>query len=236
MIYVMGIVSILLLSLVLGPMIISDFVWPHIARDFLLHNGLTDTGASNLVSAIYLGYRAYDTVGETIVLLAAVTGAVHLIKGFPASVHGSEGLPQKPKRRTNIISMTTGKLAPVVMLFGWYVMFFGHQSPGGGFQGGVVLASGLLFIALGREKHQIESKLDRSGLHIIEVSSLFLILLLVSLPLVFGASILENPFSTTDETIPRVIYMIGFNMAIGLKVGSGLTLLGLLMMDMKHDD
>jgi multicomponent Na+:H+ antiporter subunit B len=123
MIYIMGIVSILLLSLVLGPMIIPDFVWPHIARDFLLHNGLSDTGASNLVSAIYLGYRAYDTIGETIVLLAAVTGAVYLITGSPASVHGSEKLPQKPKRRTNIISMTTGKLAPVVMLFGWYVMF-----------------------------------------------------------------------------------------------------------------
>jgi hypothetical protein len=65
---------------------------------------------------------------------------------------------------------------------------------------------------------------------------LFLILLLLSIPLVFGASILENPFGKNGSTIPMVIYIVGFNMAIGLKVGSGLTLLGLLMMDMKHDD
>ncbi len=234
--HLMGIVSLLLLLLVLGPIIIPNLEWPQVARDFLAQNGLADTGASNLVSAIYLGYRAYDTIGETIVLLAAVTGALYLINGSPDSVHSSDVLKQKSQSRTNIITMTTGKLAPVVMLFGWYVMFFGHQSPGGGFQGGVVLASGLLFIALGREHHQKESRLDKSRLHIIEVSSLFFLLSLICIPLLFGASILENPFGKTDETISKVIYIIGFNMAIGLKVGSGLALLGLLMMDMNHDD
>ena len=38
-----------------------------------------DTGATNLVSAIYLGYRAYDTLGETVVLLLAVSGIVYLV-------------------------------------------------------------------------------------------------------------------------------------------------------------
>ena len=33
-----------------------------------------ETGATNLVTAIYLGYRAYDTLGEALVLLLAVTG------------------------------------------------------------------------------------------------------------------------------------------------------------------
>mgnify|MGYP006305612313 FL=1 len=33
-----------------------------------------ETGAINLVTAIYLGYRAYDTLGEALVLLLAVTG------------------------------------------------------------------------------------------------------------------------------------------------------------------
>jgi multicomponent Na+:H+ antiporter subunit B len=232
----MGIVSIILLSAVLGPIIITEHPWSQNARDFLLYNGYRDTGASNLVSAIYLGYRAYDTIGETIVLLAAVTGAVFLIKGSgsphqdPVPSHKRGGI------RTKIISMTTGKLAPVVMLFGWYVMFFGHQSPGGGFQGGVVLASGMLFIALGREHHKRDSQLTKNRLHRIELLSLLLILLLVCIPLTLGAAILENPLTKIGDSIPRVIYIIGFNMAIGLKVGSGLSILGLLMMDMQHDD
>lgn len=233
---VMGIGSAFFLLVVLGPMIIPDLSWPEAARDLLTNKGLEDTGANNLVSAIYLGYRAYDTIGETIVLLAAVTGALALIKGFSAPVNVFHGPSQNPKNRTNMLSMTTGKLAPVVMLFGWYVMFFGHQSPGGGFQGGVVLASGILFIALGREQRQKRSTLHKNGLHIVEFLSLVMILFLANIPLLFGASVLENPLTKFEGNLPKVIYIIGFNMAIGLKVGSGLTLLGILMMDMPHDD
>jgi len=52
----------------------SDFL-----RSFILENGYRDTGASNLVSAVYLGYRAFDTFGETIVLLCAVTGSIFFL-------------------------------------------------------------------------------------------------------------------------------------------------------------
>ena len=40
-----------------------------------------ETGATNLVSAIYLGYRAYDTLGEALVLLLAVTGVYFFAGG-----------------------------------------------------------------------------------------------------------------------------------------------------------
>lgn len=52
---------------------------PELMRNFLVQNGYRDTGAFNLVSAIYLGYRAFDTFGETIVLLSAVTGSIYFL-------------------------------------------------------------------------------------------------------------------------------------------------------------
>lgn len=54
---------------------------PTALRDYCVERGVSDTGAVNLVSAIYLGWRAYDTLGETIVLLLAVTGALFLLGG-----------------------------------------------------------------------------------------------------------------------------------------------------------
>ncbi len=45
-------------------------------RQEVVDRGERDTGAVNLVTAIYLGYRAFDTLGETIVLLLAVSGVV----------------------------------------------------------------------------------------------------------------------------------------------------------------
>ncbi len=49
-------------------------------REYIVAHGVDDTGAVNLVASIYLGYRAFDTLGETIVLLIAVSGVMFLVK------------------------------------------------------------------------------------------------------------------------------------------------------------
>ena len=45
-----------------------------------LENGIKDTGATNIITAIYLDYRAYDTLGEATVLFTSVVGAVVLLR------------------------------------------------------------------------------------------------------------------------------------------------------------
>jgi multicomponent Na+:H+ antiporter subunit B len=47
-----------------------------------------------------------------------------------------------------IIVTVSGAVSPFIMLFGLYVIFHGHYSPGGGFQGGTLLAASLLLIRL----------------------------------------------------------------------------------------
>lgn len=51
------------------------------AKAYFLERGTLETGAMNLVTALYLAYRAYDTLGETIVLIGAVTGVLVLMGG-----------------------------------------------------------------------------------------------------------------------------------------------------------
>lgn len=55
-----------------------------------------------------------------------------------------------------IAEMAARVMAPFIILFGLYVIFFGHYSPGGGFQGGAIIASGiiLLRLTLGRSNTQ----------------------------------------------------------------------------------
>lgn len=50
-----------------------------VLRDVFVERGVREIGAINLVTAIYLGYRAYDTLGETAVLLLAVSGVMALV-------------------------------------------------------------------------------------------------------------------------------------------------------------
>ena len=48
-------------------------------REIVALRGAEDTGAENLVAAIYLGYRAFDTLGETVVLVLSVAGVATLL-------------------------------------------------------------------------------------------------------------------------------------------------------------
>ena len=59
-----------------------QFAYPSVdtAKNYCLENGPTETGAVNLVSAIYLEYRAFDTLGETVVLLLSITGVLFFLK------------------------------------------------------------------------------------------------------------------------------------------------------------
>jgi multicomponent Na+:H+ antiporter subunit B len=230
-----GVICILLTGLVLLPLALPELAWPVLVRDTLVEEN--NTGAPNLVAAVYLGYRAYDTLGELTVLLASLCAAMGLIRGQDSAFWA--GGNKKSLHRTDIIDLTAGKLSPMVLLFGCYLMFYGHESPGGGFQGGVVLASGIIFIALGRREGgvgRLDSRRSSLGSHIlgrVELVSFLLILLLCLAGPLWGYAILENPVGKPG--LNPAAYIIAFNMVIGLKVASGIAMTCLLLMEKSYD-
>ena len=50
------------------------------AKTYCFENGSTETGAVNLVTAIYLEYRAFDTLGETVVLILSIAGVIFFLE------------------------------------------------------------------------------------------------------------------------------------------------------------
>lgn len=59
-----------------------------------------------------------------------------------------------------IILLVARFLSPFLMVFGWYIIFHGHYSPGGGFQGGAMLAAAILLvrIATGQQIAELQFK------------------------------------------------------------------------------
>jgi len=243
-------------TVVLLPLFLMDNDWPVAGRDYLEARGREDTGAINLVSAIYLGYRAFDTLGETIVLLVAVSGTIGiaaraggagLAMGYGASDNSARrsgagavrdqkmgdgeifALPDEKRKthalRTHLLEVVTGKLGPVVLVFGLYVMLYGHLSPGGGFQGGVVIASGIVFLALGSRADSRTGLNKASTLACIEAAA-FLLLILVPLSGMFFVGpngtrgFFANPIAELDVLPAGFIILL--NAVIGLKVGAGI--------------
>jgi multicomponent Na+:H+ antiporter subunit B len=104
-----------------------------------------DLGAANIVTAIIVTYRGLDTLGEVTVLFltAAIVGLVL------ARDKRARGQPRRePPPPGELLVSGTRLLLPLILLFGAYVFVHGHLTPGGGFQGGAILASGMLLVLL----------------------------------------------------------------------------------------
>jgi multicomponent Na+:H+ antiporter subunit B len=100
----------------------------------------------NAVSSVNFDQRALDTLGEETILLGSVLGAAVLLRP------GRQEARREPPDAGVVLPATRlgGYLVlPVALLLGLDVVAHGHLTPGGGFQGGVVLATGLhlLYVA-----------------------------------------------------------------------------------------
>ncbi len=58
--------------------------------NYYFQHGVEDTGAINLVSAIILDYRGYDTLGEAIVLFTSALGVAAVLRGLKSKKGGKE--------------------------------------------------------------------------------------------------------------------------------------------------
>ena len=78
---IISIIVIVILAFFLFSSIKLDYGYPKPGvAAYYLSNGVTDTGALNMVTAIYLDYRAYDTLGEATVFFAAALGVFMLLR------------------------------------------------------------------------------------------------------------------------------------------------------------
>src|SRR4051794_267261 len=101
-----------------------------------------------LVAATVFDYRGFDTLGEEMILFAAVCGCAALLRVLRSEREEDEGAPARPVPSFAARAMSAALVGPVMVL-GAYVVAHGHLTPGGGFSGGVVVAGALLLAYAG---------------------------------------------------------------------------------------
>ncbi|MBU7044318.1 MAG: cation:proton antiporter [Theionarchaea archaeon] len=95
--------------------------------------------APNAVGTIVFDFRGYDTLGETLILITSVI-TVGVVFGRGAFIE-EEKAALKHVVPTSIQSVFGAPTVLILMCFGLLLIFGGHITPGGGFQGGSVLAT-----------------------------------------------------------------------------------------------
>jgi multicomponent Na+:H+ antiporter subunit B len=133
------------------------------------------------------------------------------------------------KGMTIIVKTISGWVKVLIVLFGINVILFGHLTPGGGFAGGVILASSyvLLMLAFGREF--VEKNLPVPLASRLDCLGAFLFAVVAILGLVFGGTFFVN-FLHQKYLPGQPLHLVSAgtiplsNIAIGLKVGASLFL------------
>lgn len=181
-------------------------------------NAPVEVGASNLVTAVVVTYRGFDTLGEVTILF--LTAAI--IGFFLTIVH--TGAPVKKgliRYSGEILSTASKLLIPFMLLMGAYVFINGHLTPGGGFQGGAIVASAFVLLLLANPG----SRLNHRIIAIVESVSGVSFVLIGLLGIFFAGGFLDNrilglgtPGVLLSAGVIPILYIF-----IGLKVGSELT-------------
>lgn len=222
----------------------------------------------NIVNVTLVDIRAWDTMGEISVLLAAATGVASLlfirtrsrdidrVREAPDSPVWSQGLdpgsrgalqslqyslvdPNKLKKRIQNLLPATGTLAPqrrsvimematrvlfhTMLVFALYLLFAGHNQPGGGFAAGIVAGIALVVRYLAGGRYELgEAAPVQAGTLL--GSGLFLAVGAGLAPLLFGGTILQSfmvefavPILGDVKIVSTILFDIGvFLVVVGL--------------------
>jgi multicomponent Na+:H+ antiporter subunit A len=197
-------------------------------------------GGRNIVNVTLVDIRAWDTMGEIAVLVAAATGVASLvflgsrtstIRRVQAVAAGSRpiwlpgGGTLAPERRSVIFEVVTRLVFHTVVVFSIYLLVSGHNNPGGGFAAGLVTGLALMvrYLAGGRYELDEAAPVDAgallgTGLFIATGSGLA--------PLAFGGAVLQSAMVDLHLPLLGDVHLVT---SVFFDVGVYLVVVGLML-------
>jgi len=191
----------------------STHVSPH-----YIEKAMEKTSVPNVVTAVLADYRSYDTMFEATVIFCAGVACFFLLRifkregpeerlyrhtmtGLTVRIKESERLPIDLDEFERIDTLWTPHsliikticriLIPFIQLFGLYVIAHGHYSPGGGFQGGVILGASIILLAISHDLRTATKRLREKVDSILCAAGVFIYAGTGALCLLLGLNFLD---------------------------------------------
>jgi multicomponent Na+:H+ antiporter subunit B len=153
-----GLIFIIGLGLLLGAVVkivaFDNTITGGVGASILIH-APPDLGTANIVTSVLLGYRGLDTLGELTVLFVAATAAGLVLgqRRADAPFDADAGF---------ILRVAANLLFPFLIMLGAYIILHGHLTPGGGFQGGAILAAAFFIPILASPASNLNHRVSSS--------------------------------------------------------------------------
>jgi multicomponent Na+:H+ antiporter subunit B len=186
---------------------------------------LADTAVPNMVTSVLADYRGFDTMFETAVIFTAGLAVVAILRRaehtdrceIPAPYTISKGYED------TIIRFISRQLVPYMQLFALYVVAHGHHSPGGGFQGGVILGASFILLAISYDMKLVLSRMNEKWNILLGNIGVLIFAGIGFICLLMGAnfldySILHKILPATGPTMARSHGMLGIEIGVAIAV------------------
>jgi multicomponent Na+:H+ antiporter subunit B len=186
---------------------------------------LHDTNVPNIVTSVLADYRGFDTMFETAVIFTAGLAVIAILRRvkkddrceLPEPYVISAGYPD------TIIRFVARQLVPFIQLFALYVVAHGHHSPGGGFQGGVILGASFILLAVSYDSRMIIGRMSERWNVLLGNLGVLIYAGIGFLCLLLGAnfldySILSKVLPATDKIMARSHGMLGIEIGVAIAV------------------
>jgi len=173
----------------------------HLSPHFIAKS-MEETNVPNMVTSVLADYRGFDTMFETAVIFTAGVAVVLILRS-------SRKRREKPVPREmlpeiahqDIIIQTVVRLLfPFIQIFALYVVMHGHHSPGGGFQGGVILGASFILLAISYDLKKSLNRMSEKAIGAQANAGILLYSGIGALCLLLGANFLD--YSALGKVLP----------------------------------
>ena len=201
------------------------------ASRYYIQNTYRDSKVPNLVTAVLADYRGYDTMFETVVILTAGISIFAILRVVRRDDDPSAPEPVASDRTIDgdhhriIVGITCRIAAPLIQIFALYVVAHGHYSPGGGFQGGVMLGASFILLALSGSLRETLARFSERDYTRMAFVGILIYAGLGLLPMWVGRNFLDygalsGLFMTKGEEMARSHSMLGVEIGVAITVMS----------------
>jgi multicomponent Na+:H+ antiporter subunit B len=178
--------------------------------------------ATDIVTALNFDIRAFDTLGEEFILFASVAGVALLLRHLRDEDEEEQSTGIEDHRfggASDALRLTSLLLIPLLVALGAYVVLHGQLTPGGGFQGGVVLAAGPIVILLAGRYLSLKRIAPEWALEALDSSGAAAYALVGVGGLIFAGIYLKNflPLGSPGKILSSGMMPIN-SLAVGLEV------------------
>lgn len=193
----------------------------HIAPRYI-NDSMQEVGVPNMVTAVLASYRAFDTFGEVVVIFTAGIGVFALLsimhKRHDEKTMSSMG--DSMHEQHLILRIVSKIMLPFIMLFALYVQFHGDYGPGGGFQAGVIFASGIILYTLIFGLNSARRVINQSVIQFIAAIGVLLYGSVGLVTLLNGGNFFDYNVLATDPIAGQHLGILLIELGVGCTVAS----------------